>query len=735
MLLIFNSLRTSYKVCDKTINESKDVIFVAAEIANQFTIGEFLVDRPLNTIARNDEAKTVEPRVMEVLCYLVSRPQQVVTRQELMDALWQSQVTDGAISRVVGLLRKALNDDAESPRYIQTIAKKGYRFIAIAEPVVDEPVESERHRGHTNKSRVAILGALVASISLVILMLLLNSEQKQISKLTINNPGFVQLTSRPGFEYDASLSFDENWLVFRHRKNSAEPYQLYLKQLASGETHQLTASNRQNRSPAFSRDNSKIAFFRKGENYCRLMLLDLNSAGQARNEKELYTCGAYNHYSNVTWSPDGDYLYFTDRASEQVPYQIFKLQLATRKVDEVTRRLDNFYGDNELAMSPSGQYLAFFRNKYWGNNQVYIIDLKTGEERKLVELGFLAWNISWTPDENYLLYSDNNIGGNINSINVMSGEISNLYSSPQPINAPELSISGDKIIYSTESASVDLWSAEIKGFRPNDVISEVSGESASSSPKLNALPFNSTRIDHQPVFSLDGSKVLFLSDRNGSMQLWLKSDNSLATLSDLNLKSQIDFFRWHPDGQSVVVATSDKKLYWVDTKNNQSREIDLSGRSAAFPHFSNDGKKLYFTSDASGDWQIWSLVLSDKSIEQVTNGGGYQVRPAFDNARLFYTKYRQDGIWAYDLATQSEKQIINKSKRWTRFEVCSNAIIYLDNQPRQTLWRYDLRTNQETDLMVFPRNSKLEYSLTDNCGRLILSQWKNIESDIVMLTL
>jgi len=96
-----------------------------------FLVGEWLVAPSLNRLSRGEDTVQIELKVMEVLVHLAGRPGELVTKRELIDAVWKVEViTDGTLTRAIALLRKALGDDARNPRFIETIPKRGYRIIA-----------------------------------------------------------------------------------------------------------------------------------------------------------------------------------------------------------------------------------------------------------------------------------------------------------------------------------------------------------------------------------------------------------------------------------------------------------------------------------------------------------------------------------------------------------------------------------------------------------------------------
>ena len=108
----------------------------AARQAGSFTVGDWLVVPSLNRLSRGGESVPIELKLMEVLVHLAERQGELVSKRDLIDDVWKVEiVSDGTLTRAIALLRKALGDDARHPRFIETIPKRGYRFIApVGEP-------------------------------------------------------------------------------------------------------------------------------------------------------------------------------------------------------------------------------------------------------------------------------------------------------------------------------------------------------------------------------------------------------------------------------------------------------------------------------------------------------------------------------------------------------------------------------------------------------------------------
>ena len=109
-------------------------------MANDFRLGEWLVQPSLDSVSRNGIALHLEPKVMEVLVCLVGHAGETVSKDELLKTVWPDTfVTDDGLIRSVSALRRVFEDDARSPRVIQTIPKRGYRLVATVEQVDELP--------------------------------------------------------------------------------------------------------------------------------------------------------------------------------------------------------------------------------------------------------------------------------------------------------------------------------------------------------------------------------------------------------------------------------------------------------------------------------------------------------------------------------------------------------------------------------------------------------------------
>lgn len=164
-------------------------------------IGEWSVEPSLNQLRRGEEVVRLEPKSIEVLLALAARPGVVLTRDELLAAAWPGVIVgDDALTQAVIKLRRALGDTAREPRYIETIAKRGYRLVAEvvrgdASPAARAPVA----RGRRGRPALLALTALavVAVLALGWLLRARTDDAAAGDGLAMLARGLEQLAGQP----------------------------------------------------------------------------------------------------------------------------------------------------------------------------------------------------------------------------------------------------------------------------------------------------------------------------------------------------------------------------------------------------------------------------------------------------------------------------------------------------------------------------------------------------------
>ncbi len=113
---------------------------MSAAPGTTYRFSPFRLDAGAFRLFRGDEPVPLAPKALDLLLLLVSRPAALVSKDEIMRTLWSDvAVTDNALTQVVSDLRQALGDAPTTPRFIQTVPRRGYRFVAAVEAVAETP--------------------------------------------------------------------------------------------------------------------------------------------------------------------------------------------------------------------------------------------------------------------------------------------------------------------------------------------------------------------------------------------------------------------------------------------------------------------------------------------------------------------------------------------------------------------------------------------------------------------
>ena len=108
-----------------------------------FRFGAYEVDPGSGELRKSGLRLRVQEQALQVLLVLLERPSEVVTREELQQKLWPADTFvdfDHSLNTVINKLREALSDSASNPRFIETLARRGYRFLAPVEFVEKQTV-------------------------------------------------------------------------------------------------------------------------------------------------------------------------------------------------------------------------------------------------------------------------------------------------------------------------------------------------------------------------------------------------------------------------------------------------------------------------------------------------------------------------------------------------------------------------------------------------------------------
>lgn len=252
-------------------------------------LGEFILCPVNQQLEIGAERIPLEPKVYQVLCYLLSQQQRFVSLEELHQQVWAGRVvSDTAVRRSISKLRAAFQDQQEPARYIQSAAKRGYRWLVPAVPVTTgviadnpavQPTSGEPQQQATTSCKIAA-GAKVWRhwrwlLLLLPLPLLWWYWQQQ--------PFWHwqdALSVLEGEKLSMDLNPDQSQLIFTSNAANHIGQEIYRYHRPSGVLQQLTSGDNQIMHVAFAKDGKSLFYHNYKNKYYELFQQDINASGQ-----------------------------------------------------------------------------------------------------------------------------------------------------------------------------------------------------------------------------------------------------------------------------------------------------------------------------------------------------------------------------------------------------------------------------------------------------------------------
>jgi len=583
----------------------------------------------------------------QVLALLLDRSGEVVTREELRQQLWSADTFidfDHSLNKAINKIREVLGDSAENPRFVETLARRGYRFIAPVEkterklpgesrpPEADASDTSAASLASPSKDRQASRGTpqaesrrlsrwigLAAVTVLIVASAAWFYSHRPVSEANLPPMKVVRFTSYPGKERDPALSPDGKQLAFVWDGEKSDNLDIYVQLIGGGPPLRITSDPRPDVSPVWSPDGSQIAFARLSEGSSNVYLIP-SLGGPERQLTELYS--VWSEGKALDWSPDGKFLAAAGKSSPEDPYGLFLISVETGKKQTLTSSAPlQVLGDFHPSFSLDGQTVAFGRV---GRNSVYLVPVIGGQPRPLTS-DCDSCGGAWTADGQEIVYFSYGGGSHkLRRISVQGGKPRSVEISTKG-SFPSISQRGNRLAYVEQIYDSDIWRIEVPD----------SGSRGSRPTKL----IHSSQEDDNPQYSPDGKKIVFGSSRSGTYKSWV-CDSDGQKPFPLISSSEITFSgspRWSPDGRIIALGAWDA-VFVVSPEGGSPRRLTEESADGHMPSWSKDGRWIYFSSNRSGGFQIWKMPAEGGRAARVTRNGGFEAVEAPDGHSLYYSK-------------------------------------------------------------------------------------------------
>jgi Tol biopolymer transport system component/DNA-binding winged helix-turn-helix (wHTH) protein len=628
--------------------------------------GVFELDLHATELRKAGARLNLPTQSFQVLAMLLERPGDLVTREELRRRLWPDGTFvdfEHGLNAIVNRLRETLGDSADRPRFIETVPRRGYRFIAPVDSGPRHgPVVHPRPRVWRRAARLlrpAVVAALAIGAGVSLYVFRLGPFSRPPMRTT-------PLTTLPGQERYPSFSPDGSQIAFAWDGGNGDNQDIYIKVVGAAVPLRVTTHPAADQKPIWSPDGRHIAFVRLSEEGGGLFMIPA-LGGPERKIGSMIP--EHEWAAGPSWSPDGKLLAFSEKHEPQAPLSIFLASIEGLEKRKLTSPPAGSAGDCAPAISPDGRTVAFNRVSAAGG--IFVVPIAGGEPVRVTrdQLPFCE-RLAWTANGRELVFTSS--GGAPESSSSL-WRVSASGGTPQPAfvggnNAanPAISSRGDRLAYEQRSQDINIWQIEVP---------------AATQPSRPATKLiASTRVDDGPQYSPDGSRIVFGSDRTGSGEIWVCDT---AGSNPVQLTSfggpMVGTPRWSPDGRHIGFD-GDWGIHVVGVDGGASRRVASDG---VVPSFSRDGQWIYFASNRTGRSEVWKVPVAGGQAVQVTRLGGFAAFESQDGKSLYYAKGMDiDGLWSVPVNGGDETPVLSfpKASFWGYWAVGKEGIYFVNTE-------------------------------------------------------
>jgi Tol biopolymer transport system component/DNA-binding winged helix-turn-helix (wHTH) protein len=578
---------------------------------SSYRFGEFNLDAAENVLRRGKKVLPLTPKMFELLRVLVENQGRLLTKEDLMKEVWaDSFVEESNLAVTIGQLRKVLEDDPRHPIYIETHARRGYRFIANVEIAAPEEseigVENRVRDPRSRRSRLkTLLPAIFAAIVLLAATVFLGFRYFQTSAAVapiLSSQFASEKLSTTGKVHYAVISPDGTNVVYTvHNELNAS---VWLRQLASGNNVEIIPpSDDSYGGLAFSHDGNFLYFSRRPRKLVERQfdIYRVSIFGGIPVKIASETQG------NISVSADGERMSFRRcyyLADENCSLWVAHAADGRNELKLASRPRPIRIADNEI--SPDGKVVVFAVGQ--SENQanefgLVEVDIESGTERELTkEKFFNIKSLAWLPDRTGLLVTASRIPNKnfrIWRVSAATGEVE--------------ALTRDSETYSGLSMDREarvLLSTEVKSdFRLNLYQLD--------SPSRNRVLTDAVRVSFAP-----NGKIVFSSTMSGNEEIWR-----------------------------------------IDADGGGQRQLTSDAADDSTPVTSPDGNLVYFSSNRSGEVHVWRMNADGSNQSQITHtNGGFPLFVSSDARWVYYHHGLDRTLWRVSINSGDEQLVLNKQK-------------------------------------------------------------------------
>ena len=723
---------------------TSDVRIVAHPVIYEF--GDYILDTSNRTVRRGQQIVELTPKQFQTLLVLVENHDRIMSKEELLNSIWPAQfVEESNVIQNICVLRKSLGETAHGTKYIETFPGRGYRFsesVTVVQrfresnelhsaerpPSPQEslkngtcgldaeiaPISTKRRRSLPSRRYLVVaIGFLLVGILLATIAVRQKHRGVNISSRLepiARSSELTTLIRMDGAQFEPSWSQDGRRIAFVYSAPDGSGSAIYMQSLQDSRPRRVVYGPGEFSSPVWSPGGKFLAYVHINQNSAEIDILNVTLSSERRLIK-LFPHRYQLNYRHLDWSPDGNFLVVDDKTIESNPLSLYLVSVKNGEKIRLTYPDTDIVGDVSPRFSPDGTQVVFIRIKYHMQNDIFVVPVTGGEQRRLTKDSSLLADVDWKNAHTVIFTAKMNTKYRFWSKDLSSVSPSPMLASSIAAEMPiDFSIAhrSHQVVFSAYEPDLNIWSVNLLKKRSSDAVWTPVIQTAGQ--------------DSDPSYSPDGKTILFHSDVSGQTQLWVcNADGSGAFRVNTGaIVPRVS--AWSPDSHSIVFSSSGGLYAVMASPMPVLRQI--TSLPISHPSYSVDGKWLF----AIENYFIYRLPASGGPLTRIVEEGGPPIVQSRDGRYLYFGHGRMDTtITRLDLKTKEQKVIIHSLMPGYRasWALASNGIFFLTGQfGRPVIAYHSFLTGREHVVTPFigslPLFSVSGFSISPDGGQLLV---------------
>jgi Tol biopolymer transport system component/DNA-binding winged helix-turn-helix (wHTH) protein len=577
---------------------------MSAENCRFYEFGDFRLDPSAKTLFCRDEPVALTPKVFDTLQFLVEHAGRLLEKDELMQSIWQDRfVEESNLTFNIKMLRRALKDDAHQPRFIETVPRRGYRFIAqvkqistpLPVPTANDglavvPVSRQRNKFYWAIPICLILLAGAAAMG----VWLWQRRAATRAHAPILSAAFKSRKLSSTGSVHALITPDGKYVAYTNESGGKQS--IWLRQIETSENIQIVPP------------------------------------GDVR-------------YLGLAISHDGNALYFVRRdPADQISAAIYRVMTFGGIPVKIADRSEGW-----IAVSPDNKQVSFVRCSYQPNDycSLFVVGNDGQNERRILtrQKPVRITSNEFSADGRSIVFAAGESRSGAQGFHLLRVDLASGAES-------EVSPSAFFVVNQIETLPGNagfLFSARER-FNDKSRIWQVS-----ATAEIKALTNDSA--DYNDISLNQSGDRLVATQVSNSFRLQLATVAELANPKVLIAARSVTFT---PDGR-LVHSTDDGDIWSINTDGSEQRQLTSSSFHDFSPRVSPDGRHIFFASNRTGANHVWRMNTDGSNQIQITRSeGGYPQKVTLDGKHVYFQSGRDQTIWQVPVDGGEEIQLLGK---------------------------------------------------------------------------